>query len=238
MRLYDECIAGLGRLLEPFEACKMKKDVAECSWEDEGKNQMIFQSDTAYELGAGTLPAVSSVMLTDSAGCVHEDEILVYGNDLSQLKADTPFARIALIRVRTDLQGDTNALYQAIRRIEYTRYHLNPKGYMMRISAMNRREAVRIGRDALAEGLDFEKVGNFFLQAYRKHPEVEAVKLIFITLNEFPYAELGALAERTEGITKTLDHLLKKVKMDCNACSLKEICDEVEALYKEETKEK
>ena len=121
-------------------------------------------------------------------------------------------------------------MHLTIRKIEYTRYHLNPKGYMMRISAMNQREVVRIGKDALEEGLDFSKVGGLFLKEYHKNSKVEAVKLIFITEHEFPYEELSKLVMRSENITKTLDHLTKKVKMDCNACSLKEVCAEVEAL--------
>ena len=63
---------------------------------------------------------------------------------------------------------------------------------------------------------------------------MEAVKLVFITHPDFPYKELSALTERSENITKALDHLLQKVKMDCSICGLKDICAEVEELCKSE----
>ena len=234
MRLYDECIAGVEEIVSAHNLCKqdIKKD--DCNWPDKGKNQLIFRNDMAYELGGDTLPAVSGILLTDNKDIVPEDEVWLCGKDLSELKEDTPYARIALIRVRSEDMGDANAQYQAIRKIEYTRYHVSPKGFMMRISALNQREAVRVSKEALKGGLSFSKVGNLFLQAYHKRRSVEAVKLIFITEPEFPYDKLSKLVEKSENITKTLDHLLNKVNMDCKACSLQQVCAEVETLYKNE----
>lgn len=230
MKLYDECIQKISELLEPFPS--KKYDLTTCeNWPDEGKNQMIFQSDMAYELGGGTQAALSGIVVTDSKEWVPCDEVVLYGQDVGELKEDTAYARIALVRVGSTEHLDSNGLHQLIRRIDYTRYHINPKGYMMRISAMNRREPVRIGKAELKEGLSFGKVGTLFLEAYHKHKEVEAVKLIFVTLPEFSYGEVDRWLQKSEDITKTLDHLAKKVQMDCHACSLREVCEEVEALY-------
>lgn len=254
MTLYDSCISDMEQLFSfyPFHKPEESdtRDIREAgeagkagkaratwdgsAWPDAGKNQLIFRSDSAYELGGGTLPAVSGIALTADQMLVPRDEILLCGNDLPQLTKDTPYARVAFIRIRDDAMGEGSTLYQSIRKIEYTRYHLNPKGYMMRISTMNQRESVRISRQALQEGLSFSRVGRLFVEAYHKHPAVEAVRLFFITLPDFPYGELSKSLERSENITKALDHLLQKVKMDCNACNLKEICAEVEQLCKKD----
>lgn len=238
MKLYDECIAELDELLEAHQLIRLTVKEDDGDWPDEGKNQLIFRNDMAFELGGDTLPAVSGILLTDNKECVSGDEILLCGKDLSKLKEDTPYARITLLRVRNEDMGDANAQYQAIRKMEYTRYHLNPKGFMMRISAINQREAVRVSKESIKEGLSFSKVGSLFLQAYHKHPAVEAVKIIFITEPDFPYAKLSKLMGQSENITKTLDHLLNKVNMDCKACSLQQVCAEVETLYKNEIAEK
>ena len=231
MKLYESCILPLAEKLAGY-ACKTCHP-ADCpDWPDEGKNQMIFQSDMAYELGGNGCEALSGIALTDDATLVSEDEVCVYGPDLSELSSDSNYARITLVRVK-DAEGmSSDAMYQMIRRIDYTRYHVSPRGFMMRISALSQREAVRIGREALAEGLSFAVVGKSFIDAYKKHAEVEAVKVIFVTLPEFPYDEAGKLLRKCEDITKTLDHLAKKVQMDCHACALKEVCEEVEAMYK------
>jgi hypothetical protein len=92
------------------------------------------------------------------------------------------------------------------------------------------RESVRVGREALRAGLDFSKVGGLFLDGYRRHPEVLAAKLIFITLPDFPYEELGRQVRQAEKITGALDHIFKNLRMDCSSCELKEVCDEVEGM--------
>jgi len=228
MKLYDECLSGVESLLQQYPARALP--LRDAAWEDMGKNQIIFQNDTAYELGGGTLPAVSSIALTDSADYVPGDEVLLIGDDLPQLTQNTPFARVALIRVDEDAMGSGEALYQAIRKIEYTRYHLNPRGYMMRISAFTHREAVRVSKAALKDGLDFAGVGKMFIDAYKKQAPVRAVKLLFVTAPDFPYEALSDIMKKSEDITMALDHLMKNIKMDCAACSLREVCEEVEAL--------
>lgn len=236
MKLFEECMIGVERLLTDVPV-RIFGCTLETVWPDEGRNQMIFQSEAAYELGAGELSALSGVLFTDNADSVENDEILVYGKDLSELDDNSPYARITFVRIKESNTQDTNALFQLLRRIDYSRYHINPKGFMMRISAKSRREVVRVSKTACKEGITFQKVGKLFVDAYHKHPEVEAVKVIFITLPDFPYNEMEELLIRAEDMTKALDHLAKKVTMDCRACNLKEVCAEVEALCNTEKTE-
>ena len=232
MKLYDECLIGAEQLLADYPVERL--DPPRRSWPDLGNNQVLFVSDTAYELGGGSHPAVSSIALTDKAEFVPKDELFLLGPDLGDIHADAPFARIAFVRVNEDLLGTGNALYRTIRKIEYTRYHVSPEGYMMRISAFSQREAARVGKAALQKGLSFADVGQLFIDAYHQQPAVEAVKLIFVTDPSFPYKELEGIMTKSEQITTALDHLMKDVKMDCNTCSLKAVCEEVEELTKKD----
>ena len=233
MKLYDECFDGVGKILAAYPAKTLDLTGAS-DWNSSGKNQIIFQSETAYELGGGTLPAVSSVAFTDSRDLVPQDEVLLIGSDLADISANTPFARIALIRVNEDKMGTGEKLYQTIRKIEYARYHINPEGYMMRISAFTHREAARVSKTALKKGLSFANIGAFFIDEYKKQPQVEAVKLLFVTAPDFPYSELEAVMKKSEDITTALDHIMKDIKMDCATCSLKTVCDEVENLFEKD----
>jgi len=235
MKLYDECFEGAAALLTEYPFRRLSISFPP-SWKDVGSNQLLFGSDTAFELGGGSLPAVSSIALTDREDLVPCDEVLLCGPDLSEIGSDSPFARIALIRVSDAAMGDGNKLYNTIRKIEYTRYHVNPEGYMPRISPFSQREGVRVGRKAIGEGLSFARIGELFIEGYKKQPGVEAVKLLFVTQKDFPYDRLSALMERSENITKALDHLMKDLKMDCHSCHLRDVCEEVEQLIsKDET---
>lgn len=229
MKLYDECLIGVEELLADYPVTALSLEGVG-PWEDLGNNQMFFAADTAYELGGNGKPAVSSIALTDQAEFVPKDEVFLVGKDLPDLSGPTPYARITFLRANDEELGTGQKLYAMIRKIEYTRYHTSPEGFMMRISAFSHREEVRISKDALRKGLDFAKVGKVFIDAYKTHPAVEAVKIFFITDPDFPYNKLEAIMERSEQITTALDHIMRDVKMDCNTCSLKAVCDEVEAL--------
>lgn len=229
MKLYDETIKEWLKILDSLQGRELDEKKGE-DWKDIGNANMILRSDMAYELGGNHLPALSGMTLTADTSLVPRDEVLLYGKDLGEIHEDTPYARLAVLRVKEDSMGEGNALYQAIRKMEYTKYHLNPEGFMMRISAASQREMVRVGKTALEKGLGFEQVGKLFLQSYHKNPQVEAVKLVFITLSDFPYEELEIYIKKAEEITKAIDHILKNLSMDCNVCSLKQICDEVEGM--------
>jgi hypothetical protein len=68
------------------------------------------------------------------------------------------------------------------------------------------------------------------LQAFHQNSGIYGVKLIFIDLEQFDYDALAKCILRGEEITKTIDHMMKNVIMDCDACSLQQVCDEVEGL--------
>ena len=228
MKLYDESIKELLAGIDMTSAKKL--DIVNATWKDVGDHNLILRADMAYELGGGTFPAVSGMAVTCNDEFVNTDEVMLIGPDLDEIKADTPYARIALVKVAEDSLGDGNILYNAIRKIEYVRYHINPEGYMTRISASNNREPVRVGKAALDKGLNFAKVGKLFLDTYHENKNIEAVKLIFITAPDFDYKSLSEQAKHLEDITGTIDHICKNVMMDCGSCSLQKICDEVEGL--------
>ena len=228
MKLYDETIKCI---MSSLEGALLKQlDIANANWADAGDHNLILRADMAYELGGGTCPAVSAMGVTASTELVPADEVYLFGPDLSEIKADQPYARIALVRVAEDSLGDGNVLYNAIRKIEYVRYHINPEGYMTRISASNGREPVRVSREAIDKGLGFAQVGKLFLDKYHENKNIEAVKLIFITQPDFDYKALAEQSRQLEGITGAIDHIFKNVMMDCGSCSLQKICDEVEGL--------
>lgn len=228
MKLFDETIIKLQMLLKAEECRELP--VGDTSWPEVSDRSMILRSDMAYELGGEGLPAVGCTLITADKSIVPGDAVTLIGRDLPEIKKDVPYARIALVRVDEDTLGEGQALYQAVRALEYTRYHFYPKGFMMRVSASRGKETVRIGKDALAGGLDFTKTGNRMISAFHKNASVEAVHLYYVTKETFDYKALERCAKEAENITKTIDHILKSTIMDCNACSLQKVCDEVEGL--------
>ena len=227
MKLYDETIRKVRALLSS-EKQQLLHDAT--AWPSVSDRSMLLRSDMAYELGGGSLPALGVTLVTASKDLVPGDGVFLTGTDLPEIDADTPFARIALVRVGEDTLGEGKKLYRAIRNLEYTCYHFYPEGFMLRVSSSKRRESVRIGKEALKKGLNFAKTGSRMIAAFHSHPEVEAVEIHYVTANGFPYQELEALGRESERITGTLDHMMQNLTMDCGVCGLKQVCDEVEGL--------
>lgn len=233
LRKYEEFLTEYYQLLEGLGAHRVTKDVgAECFAWDSMEGQLLLKGDSVIELGGGNLPAVSGVLYCSDLDSAENaaKRVTLYGSDLPMLKGDVPYARVSLVAVRKEFTTEEYKLYNLLRSIEYIRYHVNPRGYMPRISTAQGREQVRVSKDALDSGLDFYKVGRLYEDAYLKHPAVQSVETVFITLQDFDYRAMQRVFDRAESVTMSLDHPLNNLKMDCNSCNLKPVCDEVDAL--------
>lgn len=231
MELYNSIIEKIDGMLGSSSPKHYDYNPNRC-WEDVGGNQLVMMREAAYELGGDSKPAVNYACVT-SGDYVDKDEILVYGKDLSEIYGSVPFARVAVIKTR-DLVGegeeDTEPLFRAIQDIDFVKYHVYPKGYMIRSSSDSFREQVRVSKEAARRGINFEQVGNSYITQYKKNPDVIAVKMIFLTADDADYAGLRSDAKKTRDITMTLSKILEGMATDCHSCNLREICDEVEGL--------
>lgn len=192
---------------------------------DVGKNNMIFTSDSAFELGSDK--SLSFELATSTKELINEDKIILIGKDLNEIDNDEDFMRITLIRVDDDnIKG--NELYERLEKIKFTKYRVSPQGYMLRTATGNK-EKVRVAKDISDES--FSKIGSTYIKAYKLIPFVKNVVEIFIIGESDLYPKLLELANKKKDITEALDHILKgMVANDCGSCSVKELCDEVQEL--------
>lgn len=203
------------------------------AWTDAGNFELVMLRDAAYELGGENKPAVNFTAVTTSQQLVNKDEILVYGPDLGELKADSSYARITFLRVgdiESDDEDDTEQAFRAIQDMDFVKYHVFPKGYMIRTSSESNREQVRISKAAVRDGISFEKIGDTFIRQYKQNPNILNVKLVFITAPDVDYAALTKDAKTVHDITMSLTKILEGMPTDCGSCNLKAICDEVEGM--------
>lgn len=231
MKLYDEIIRKWNDKIEAREVREL--DFSDLTaWEDAGKNNMILRGDMAYELG-GSMPsmfALGSTVITADESLVPKDEVVLVGKDLSEIEKDPSYARLTVVLVDGEEIGEGDALFNAIRNIEYVRYQISPKGFMMRVSKAHRRESVRVSKESIENGMSFAHIGKAFIDHLKKNPKVKAVKVYFVTDETFDFTDLEKDVRKANSITETIDHVFKDVKMDCHSCNLKEVCDEVEGL--------
>ena len=232
MELYNSIIEQAGRLGGASAPRRYAYDPAR-AWPDTGEFELVMLRDAAFELGGGSHSAVNFTCVTTSPKLIDRDEILVYGPDLDEIRGDTDYARITLLRVgdiESDDETDTEQAFRAIQDMDFVKYHVFPKGYMIRTSSESSREQVRLSREALRSGIRFERVGADFIRQYRKNPNILNVRMLFITAPDADYAAAAKLAKSTKDITLSLTKILEGMPTDCGACQLKPICDEVEGM--------
>ena len=198
-------------------------------WKILNNTEFIMQRDAAFELGGMGEPSVNYTLVT-TRGEVLEDEILVIGKDIPDIKGNVSFARIIILETE-DLgeSADNEKAFQTIRNLEFVRYHVFPEGYMVRVSASSNLEQVRINQEALKRGISFNKIGDAYISKYKEVPQVKKVRAIFITDKEL-VEKLVPNADKVDKITKTLTNILDGMPTDCGHCSMKAVCDEVDGL--------
>lgn len=199
------------------------------AWKDNGENELVLQKEAAYELGSAGKGSANYVLYTSSSDLISEDKIVLYGPDLGEIKSDCDFARIVLLRLGV-IDGDDEVIYKTLKDIEFSKYHVYPEGYMVRMSPESCREQVRVSRQAIRKGISFKALGNSYINAYKKNINVLNAVVIFVTAPGFDYSAMQKLAKKTKEVTGTLNHILEGLPTDCSICSLKEICDEVEGM--------
>ena len=192
------------------------------------KNAILFRSDTAYELGGNGKLSAGSIVFTDLP--FMQDEVILYGPDLSEINEDIPFAHLTFVSLKQ--KNDEELTYEQLKNIGFTAFQIYPKGYHIRISPSASKEQVRVSKNVLnsERPLSFLNVGCSLIRAFKENDDVEAVRTVFITKKDFNYRELSALAQKAKRITDAVHSTLQLSELDCASCKMKPVCDEVEGL--------
>ena len=227
MKIFDEVSKKILSLL-PENADKTVLYSEELCSENGDKNSILFRSDTAYELGGSGKLSVSSIVFTDLSPM--RDEVILYGPDLSEINEDVPFAHLTFVSLKQ--KNDEELTYEQLKNIGFTAFQIYPKGYHIRISPSASKEQVRVAKTVLQSDtpLSFMNVGCSMIRAFKENDDVESVRTVFITKNDFNYRELSALAQKAKIITDAVHSTLQLNELDCASCKMKPICDEVEGL--------
>ena len=189
------------------------------------KNSVIFLSDTAFELGGNQKPCVCSLAV--SSDIVFSNSVHLLGDDLNQIKSDSPFGKFVFIQIQ-DFDNEQNT-FDKIKELEALRYHLNIDGFMTRASALNMREQIRVSKNTIKSGVVFADYGQTLLREFLKFDYVKSAEIYFVTdFDEFE--KLDSVAKKISQTTSALNHIFDNVMFDCSTCNLKEICDEVDGL--------
>ncbi len=229
MQVYDKLIKTTEELLSAFSGRNLTQKPVK-PWKMLKENEFLLRNEVAFELGEQGFQGTCYQAVTSSEELVGEDKILLYGPDLQEIRGNVPFTRITWLL--TDSEENQDKAYREIKKLEFARFKMIPKGYMMLSSSMEQKEQVKVSKQAIREGLDFSTIGHLIIDKYKKEFGVKHVQVMFIT-EELPIIpQLIDQGKKADEITNAFDHILKNIILDCDLCPLHPICDDVEELRK------
>ena len=226
MNVYDDLIKRTFEILnkQDFRELEVKK----CEWNMLEANEFLMGKEVSFELGDRFKDSVVYNVQTSDKNLIGEDKIFLIGDDLQKIKANTNFSRVILFNI--DDISDPNKAYIGVRKLNYERYKIIPEGYMVLSSSFENKENVRVSKKAIKKGLNFEILGNIYIDRYKKIKGVNNVQVYFIVGDYDFVGDLVETSKKVNEVTNAFDHILKNVILDCDACPLKTICDDIEAL--------
>ena len=226
MNVYDQLLTEAQALLEnqPFRKLALRK----ASWNMLKTSEFLMGREVAFELGDRFRDSVVTHIPTSNPELVTQDGVYLLGPDLRDIKGNTNFSRVVFFNI--DDIPDPNKAYIGIRKLNYQRYKIIPEGYMILSSSFENKENVRVSKKAIKKGLDFETLGNLYIEDYKKLPGVNHVQIFFLVGDYDVTSELVALSKKVNAVTDAFDHILKNVILDCDVCPLKTICEDIEEL--------
>ena len=226
MNVYDKLLKETLDILNAQNPTELK--VRDVSWNMLKSSEFLMGKEVSFELGDRFKDSVVYNVQTSDKSLVNEDKIYLIGKDLQDIKKDTNFSRVAIFNI--DDISDPNKAYIGVRKLNYERYKIIPEGYMVLSSSFENKENVRVSKKAIKNGLDFETIGNLYINDYKQLKGVNAVQIYFI-VGDFDFVkDLVAVSKKVNEVTEAFDHILKNVILDCDVCPLKTICDDIEAL--------
>lgn len=226
MNVYDDLIRQTCKILNSQDFKQL--EVKHCEWKMLETNEFLMGKEVGFELGDRFKDSVVYNVQTSDKNLIGEDKIFLIGDDLPKIKADTNFSRVILFNI--DDIDDPNKAYIEVRKLNYERYKIIPEGYMVLSSSFENKENVRVSKKALKNGLNFETLGNIYIDRYKKMKGVNNVQVYFIVGDYDFVSELVETSKKVNEVTQAFDHILKNVILDCDVCPLKTICEDIEAL--------
>lgn len=258
MKLYDSMIVQLFDMVSEKNSKHFTYSELN-TWPETKDFEILLQKDTAYEFGGNGNTTVNYTLVTtnkelfkcnessfydgscqsnvccgfeNSENDEFESEVVVYGPDLGEINKSVSYARVSVVLIKEDeaIEADSEKLYHRVQDIDFVKYHIYPKGFMIRTSGQTNREQIRVSKEAIDKGISFERIGNTFIKHYLKNDSILCVKTFFITEDNANYSELERSAKQAVEIKKSLSKLSKGMPTECSTCGIKEICNEVEGL--------
>ncbi len=199
-----------------------------CIWPAGGNRNIVLKDDTGLELGSPERDSVSCLLWTHDNSIVKDGRITLIGRDFAQCTGESlPFGKVVIACVHGF--NEDNA-YERHKDLDFLRYDLDLKGFMLRAASQFMREWCRISKDALRNGFSARILGSALIKLFRAQSFVKSVEVIYMTSSTEDIGRLKEITAPAEMIIAAMNKMAVEMDFECDSCDYRPVCDDATQL--------
>ena len=193
-------------------------------WPEGGGHNIVLKEDLGVELGNPQMESLSCLLWTHDLASIENGRITLMGPDFPESTGRSlPFGKVVLAGVEGFTQDNAYDLHKDL---DFLRYSINLKGFMMRSVSQYMREWCRISRVAIGEGFSARTLGSALISLFLEKPFVRAVEVIYITSSPEDVIRLREITSGAEKVIAAMNKMAAEMDYECENCDYQEVCDD------------
>jgi len=198
------------------------------SWPAGAGHNIVLKEDMGLELGSPQMESVSCLLWTHNFVSVENGKITLMGPDFTEsMGKSLPFGKVVLAGVEGFTEDNAYDLHKDL---DFLRYSINLKGFMMRSVSQYMREWCRISSIAIREGFSARILGSTLINLFLEKPFVRAVEVIYLTSRPEDVVRLREITSPAEKVIAAMNKMAAEMDFECESCDYQEVCDDASQL--------
>jgi CO dehydrogenase/acetyl-CoA synthase beta subunit len=228
MELFLDTILNVRALLAQTPGKRSWPAAGTPVWPAGGGRNIVLREDMGLELGSPQKESLSCLLWTQDSSLIEDGRITLAGPDLPESQGmSLPFGKVVLAAVEGFTEDNA---YDRHKDLDYLRYDLDLKGFMMRSASQYLREWCRIAASALRGGFSVRILGAELIRLFRTKPYVKAIEVVCFTSSPGDVARLREITSPAERIIAAMNKMAGEFDFDCSSCDYRDVCDEADGL--------
>jgi CO dehydrogenase/acetyl-CoA synthase beta subunit len=228
MELFTNTIESVRTFVEDMPSKRSWLADTTMTWPGGHGRNIVLKEDMALELGSPEMESVSCLLWTENLSAITDGRITLVGPDFQEsVGKGLPFGKVVLLGVEGFTEDNA---YDRHKELDFLRYDLDLKGFMMRAVSQYMREWCRISRESLSQGFSALLLGSSLMTLFKGMPYVKASEVIFFTSSTEDVRMLKEITSPAEKVIAAMNKMASEMDFECGSCDYQDVCDEADGL--------
>ena len=228
MELFKDTIAEVRAFVSQTEPLKSWDEDHTLVWPKGGGRNIVLKEDLGLELGSPEKDSVSCLLWTHDLTQIEDGRITLIGQDFPESQGlSLPFGKVVIVGVEGFTEDNA---YERHKDMDFLRYNLDLKGFMLRAVSQFMREWCRISKEALRANFTTQILGSALIKLFRAQHFVKTVEIIYCTSSTADVGRLKEITSPAEKIIAAMNKMSGEMDFECGSCDYQDVCDEAEGL--------